>query len=67
MKTGHVIITSFWKLSRPELRVLFIGEIFIELSSKWPPGSKLEMADVHERQRGDLKGLFFPFLVRKPN
>jgi hypothetical protein len=45
---------------------MFIGVIFLEFSSKWPAGSKLEMADMHERQHGDLKGLFLLFLVRKP-
>jgi hypothetical protein len=44
------------------LKVSFIGVKFIEFSSKWPAGSKLEMADMHMRQQDDFKELF---LVRK--
>jgi hypothetical protein len=46
-RAAHVVITSFRKWKGPELRVLFIGVKFIEFSSKWPAGSKLEMGGTH--------------------
>jgi hypothetical protein len=45
---------------------MFIALIVVEFSSKWPACPKLEMADMHKRQHGELKGLFLLFLVSKP-
>ena len=48
---------------------MFTGVKFIGFSSKWPAGSKLEMAKwlTHVRQQDDFKGLFLLYLVRKPS